>query len=206
MGAAGGRPLLLASRSPRRAALLEAAGIPFERAAPLAVSEALPTAEDGAALDPGETVRRLAARKVRAATAAAPGRLVLAADTLVFLDGRPLGKPDDAEAAVRMLRALSGREHLVATGVALAGPGREPAVGHAATRVRFRALEEAEIRRYVATGEPLDKAGAYGIQGGAGAFVASLEGDEDTVVGLPVALVRRFMALWEGSDEGSSRD
>lgn len=201
-----GPSLLLASRSPRRAALLEAAGIRFEVALPAVVSEELPLGPGGRPLDPGETVRRLAERKARAAAEARPGRLLLAADTLVFLDGRPLGQPPDAAAAVRMLQALSGRTHLVATGVAMAGPGHPPVSGHEVARVSFRDLSGEEIAAYVASGEPLDKAGAYGIQGAARGFVAALEGSEDTVIGLPVALVRQFMALWGPPPDASSAD
>jgi septum formation protein len=192
------RPLLLASRSPRRAALLQAAGIPFEVADLPPVDERLPHGPGGSALEPEEAVRRLAERKARAAARAAPDRLVLAADTLVFLDGRPLGKPGSDGEARAMLRALSGESHEVATGVAVVRPGPGPVQGRLRSgtrvaRVRFRRLTEAEIEAYVATGETRDKAGAYAIQGGAAAFVASLEGEADTVVGLPIGLVRSLL-------------
>lgn len=190
------RPLVLASRSPRRAALLREAGLDFEVRVFPEVDET-----PGAGLDdPLAIVRDLAERKARSAELHAPHELVLAADTLVFLDDAILGKPDDAAEAHAMLRALSGRSHVVATGVALTGPGGRGRVrlvsDAAATRVRFRALSEEEILAYVATGEPLDKAGAYAIQAGAAGFVAGLDGAEDTVIGLPVELVRRLLADW----------
>ncbi len=190
------RPIVLASRSPRRADLLHAAGIPFEARAFPDIDETPGMGLD----DPREIVRDLAERKARSALLHAPHELLLTADTLVFLEQRILGKPDDAAEAVTMLRALSGRSHIVATGVALTGPGGRGRVrlvsDAAATRVRFRELEDEEIERYVATGEPLDKAGAYAIQAGAAGFVSGLEGAEDTVIGLPLEVVRRLLADW----------
>ncbi len=182
-------PILLASKSPRRADLLREAGIAFEV---VDVGEVDETPPPG--FSPAEVVEHLALRKARAVAALACERTVLTADTLVFLDGETLGKPADADDAVRMLRRLSGRAHEVATGVALATPDGTRS-GVDTTRVHFRALADEEIRAYVDTGEPLDKAGSYGIQGGAGAFVAHLEGAADTVIGLPVALVRRLMGI-----------
>ena len=127
----------------------------------------------------------------------APTRRLLAADTLVFLDGRPLGKPVDAADACRMLRSLSGRTHEVCTGLALLGPDRQGRIqridGVACTRVSFRAQGDAEIVAYVAGGEPLDKAGSYAIQGGAAAFVTSMEGDLDTVIGLSVSTLHSLL-------------
>lgn len=139
----------------------------------------------------------LAERKARAAAALVPGSWVLTADTLVFLGEECLGKPRDEADAVRMLERLAGRTHSVWTGVALARQAAgalELAVRAQVTEVRFRSLSGAEIRDYVATGEPLDKAGAYALQGGAGAFVAELRGSADTVIGLPIALVRELLA------------
>jgi septum formation protein len=190
------RPLVLASRSPRRAELLSAAGIDFEVRVFPEVDET-----PGAGLeDPLAIVRDLAERKVRSALLHAPHEQLLAADTLVFLDQRILGKPDDAAEAAAMLGALSGRSHIVATGVALAGPGgrgRKRVLSNAAsTHVRFRELEASEIQAYVATGEPLDKAGAYALQGGARRFVSGLDGAEDNVIGLPIELVRGLLAEW----------
>jgi len=125
--------------------------------------------------------------------------MVLGADTIVVVDGEILGKPGDDEEARAMLRRLSGRDHEVWTGVALAvrAEGAEPELHSRSCRtlVRFRALTDAEIDAYVASGEPADKAGAYGIQGGAAAFVESIEGDYDNVVGLPLATVRDLLRL-----------
>jgi septum formation protein len=198
-----GEPLLLASRSPRRAALLREAGIPFEQGAVPDVDESLPPARPGRVLPPDGAVEQVALRKAAAAAIRAPDRLLLAADTLVFLDAEVLGKPRDAEEARRMLTALSGRAHLVATGVAVTGLApdgvRRTLSGAASTRVVFRRLSEAEVEAYVAGGEPLGKAGAYALQGTARSFVERLEGREDTVIGLPVDLVRRLLGAWPGS-------
>jgi septum formation protein len=187
-------PLVLASRSPRRAALLAAAGIPCE----VRVFPPVDETPAPALHEPRAIVRELAERKARAAAGRAPGARVLAADTLVFLDGRILGKPADAAEARRMLADLSGREHLVATGVALAVREAHGVLrvrsGAEVTRLRFRGLGPEEIEAYVAGGEPLDKAGAYALQGEAAAFVTACEGARDTVVGLPVALVRKLLA------------
>ena len=187
------RRLVLASRSPRRADLLRAAQIVFDVGGLADVDE---TPQPGLA-DPCAIVRELAERKARAAALLAPGDRVLAADTLVFLDGEILGKPADAADARRMLAALSGRTHDVATGVAVAALDAPDTVrlrsGVDLTRVRFRVLSAAEIEAYVETGEPQDKAGAYALQGGAGGFVEHLEGREDTVIGLPIPLVRQLL-------------
>ena len=145
---------------------------------------------------PGETpveyVRRLAREKAEAV----PGELVLGADTVVVVDGQILGKPVDTGDAVRMLRLLSGRKHEVITGVCLLCmnvPGREAVVDHEVTNVVFAALTAAEIDEYVATGEPMDKAGAYAIQGLASRFVLRIEGSYSNVVGLPVATVYKYL-------------
>lgn len=176
--------LILASASPRRAALLREAGFDFE-IRPSRAGE--PPFAGG---DIGDYVESLARRKA----ASVPGDLVLGADTVVAIDGDVLGKPADTGEAAAMLHRLSGRRHQVLTGVAL----REGATirwGRAQSDVTFRKLAPAEILRYVATGEPMDKAGAYAIQGGAGAFVESVVGDRDTVIGLPMSLVRRLLAV-----------
>ncbi len=187
MSAGRGEVVLLCSASPRRAALLAQAGIPFERGPAPAVDETPPPG-----LPPDEVAEALAVRKARAVASHAPGRTVLAADTIVVLEGEILGKPAGPGDARRMLAALSGRVHRVVTGVAVAR-GSEVRSGRASTDVEFRRLSPAEIDAYVATGEPLDKAGAYAIQGGAAPFVARRTGDLDTVVGLPIALVRRLL-------------
>ncbi len=176
--------LVLASRSPRRQALLDEAGIAYDVGPYPDVDETWP---EGAA--PDEGARLLAERKARAVAPRVPTRLVLCADTVVAVDCEVLGKPRDRTEARAMLARLSGRRHQVATGVALAlGDRVESAV--ATTSVTFRSLSAPEIDAYVATGEPLDKAGAYGIQGGAAAFVTQIEGPIDTVIGLPLDLVR----------------
>jgi len=182
------RPLLLCSGSPRRADLLGAAGIPFERGPAPDVDETPPPGVPAA-----HVALELARAKARRAAERAPDRVVLCADTTVVLDEAILGKPADAAEATGMLRALSGRTHLVVTGVAVVARG----VLHAArdeARVTFRALSEVEIAAYVATGEPFDKAGGYGIQGGAASFVTRVAGDLETVVGLPTRIVRRLVA------------
>lgn len=181
--------LVLASSSPRRRELLATLGVEFE----VRPADADETPRAGEAPEP--LVLRLALAKARAA--ARPGELVLGADTIVALDGEPLGKPADAGEARAMLARLSGRHHQVWTGVALvernATGARERALA-VVTDVVFRSLEPAEIDAYVASGEPLDRAGAYAIQGGAAAFVASVDGSWSNVVGLPVGAVRGLLA------------
>lgn len=135
---------------------------------------------------PADLVTRLARAKAHAVQKGHPDAVVLAADTSVVVDGRILGKPENTEDAGRMLRALSGREHEVVTGVALAS-ARETHTRVVRTRVRFRVLTAAQIAWYLETGEPLDKAGAYGLQGRAGWFVASIDGSYSNVIGLPLA-------------------
>jgi septum formation protein len=173
--------LILASASPRRAELLAAAGIPFSPR-PVDVDER-PIDDE----PPRDYVVRVARDKARAC-ASAPDAVVLAADTAVVVDGQILGKPVDAEDAARMLRLLSGRVHLVLTGVALRRGERE-VVGVEATAVTFGHLTEDDIAWYTATGEPSDKAGAYAVQGLASRFVIRIDGSYTNVVGLPVATV-----------------
>ena len=180
------RPLILASGSPRRRELLGRMGYEFQICSPDVDEHVSGHARD--------IVRTLAVRKARAAAERFDHGVIIASDTLVSLDGAPLGKPADADDARRMLRALSGREHEVFTGVCLidAQTGMEEAQADR-TGVRFRPLTDAEIDAYVATGEPMDKAGAYGIQGGAGAFVEGLEGSFENVMGFPVDDVERML-------------
>lgn len=185
--------LLLASGSPRRVQLMREAG--FEPVVkPQDVDE---TPLPGEPAD--KLVARLSTLKARSALAAArPGDVILAADTTVALDGTELGKPIDAKDARRMLTALSGRGHDVYTGVHLIrvcqdGSTRERSLVEG-THVTFYDLSPKEIDVYVATGEPLDKAGAYGIQGRGRALVRSIDGDYFNVVGLPVAATLRAMA------------
>lgn len=173
-------PLVLASASPRRRDLLAHVGlVPDVR--PSGADETWPGG------DPGPAVEALA--RAKATAVPAPGALVLAADTVVVLDGDVLGKPATEAEAGAMLRRLSGRTHTVYTGIALAHDGRL-VTDHRATRVTFADLSDAEIAAYVASGSPMDRAGAYGIQDDAGAlFVTRVEGDYPAVVGLPLRAV-----------------
>jgi septum formation protein len=188
--------LVLASASPRRAELLRAAGFEFE-VRPADADETVHPDEL-----PDQYVRRVADAKAQAVLAAAGDRPVIAADTVVVVDGRILGKPVDAEDAAAMLRALSGRRHQVLTGVTVAvraSASREPGgirrlTSVEITDVEFAPLTEAEIAWYVASGEPADKAGAYAVQGRASRFVRRVEGSYSNVVGLPVAVVYRMLA------------
>ena len=170
--------LILASQSPRRKELLGLFHIPF----------VIRVADVDEAMDPGKTpfdevarVSRLKALAVERAN----DDVVIAADTIVVCDGKVLGKPHSEEEAVEMLSLLSGRDHQVMTGVTVIADGKEETFTEV-TDIHFRPLSEKEIRAYVATGEPMDKAGAYGIQGGAALFAEKLVGDYYNVMGLPV--------------------
>ena len=178
--------LVLASSSPRRAELLRNAGIPFTLGT-VDLAEVRRPQEW-----PEDFVRRIAEEKAAAAFARHPDKFVLAADTVVIVDGQVLGKPADAQDAARMLRLLSGGSHLVTTGVCLRGPGIEDTRAETTT-VSFSPLSDQEIAEYVATAEPTDKAGAYGIQGLASRWVTHLDGCYFNVVGLPVPLVYRML-------------
>ena len=150
--------------------------------------------------DPRSTAERLALAKADAVAVRHPNSLVIGADTVVaFLDSPPeqLAKPLDEEHAAQMLGKLSGRTHTVFTGVALVGPDIRW-VGSDETRVSFRHLTDQEIRRYVSTGEPMDKAGAYAIQGGAATFILKVEGSISNVIGLPLELLRSVLKTREG--------
>ncbi len=182
--------IILASNSPRRRELLGQMGIKeFKIIAP-DVDESV---EDG--LSPAEIVEQLSLRKARAVQALGADGLIIAADTVVALDGKVLGKPRDGADAFAMLSSLSGREHHVYTGVTVLQRGRA-VTEHEETAVVFRALEPDEIRGYIATGEPMDKAGAYGIQGLGALLVSGIRGDYCNVVGLPVfrlgGILKRF--------------
>jgi septum formation protein len=184
--------LILASASPRRASILAALGIPFEVRV-TGVDEALRPGEDAAA-----AAERLARAK---AAAVGPAPLpVLAADTLVTCEGRVLGKPADAAEAAGMLRVLSGRTHEVVTGLCLAAGGAVRS-GLERTAVTFAVLSEGEIEWYVSTGEPLDKAGAYHVDGRGAAFISAIEGSPSNVAGLPVRLLLQ-LARAAGVDLG----
>ena len=176
--------IVLASASPRRRELLAGLGLRFT-VRPADVDE---TPRDGE--EPGAYVLRLAQEK--AAVVARDGEIVLAADTTVVVDGEILGKPVDEEDARRMLRRLSGREHEVLTGLALCEAGGRDASAVERSRVRMAALSEHEIAWYAATGEPLDKAGAYAIQGLGSLFVEAVAGNYSNVVGLPIPAVYRL--------------
>lgn len=176
--------LILASGSPRRRELMEMLGIEDIKIIP-AVGEETPPMGAG----PRETVEALARAKcAEVFPACAPGDICLAADTIVWLDGRIFGKPHSAEEAGAMLSALSGRAHEVYTGVAIMR-GDKVFVDAEMTRVHFRALAPEEIAAYIATGEPMDKAGAYGAQGRGAIFVRGIEGDFFNVMGLPLCLM-----------------
>jgi septum formation protein len=175
--------LVLASKSPRRQQILRDAGIPFVLRAADVVEERRPGEP------PVNYVRRLAEEKAFAVRLDS-GEIVLGADTVVVVDGQVLEKPRDGADAMRMLALLSGREHEVITGICLRSETRK-IVDTAITRVRFVALTAEELEAYAASGEPMDKAGAYAIQGLASKFIDRIEGDYFNVVGLPVAVVYR---------------
>jgi septum formation protein len=180
-------PVVLASASPRRKTLLASLVRRFE-VDPPDVDETTP--EDA---DPWRAAEELAQLKVEEVRRRRPNSLVVAGDTVVAIETaggfRLLGKPADVDEACAMLRTLSGRTHIVVTGLCLAWPGGTD-VSSESSRVTFRKLSDDEIAAYVRTGEPLDKAGGYGLQGGARDFVARIEGSESNVVGLPVDLLR----------------
>ncbi len=194
--------LVLASASPRRAQLLRQVGLSFEVWAGAPEEETrgvLPAGPDG--LGPGWTLEAVRARareaalgKAQPAAAAQPDAVVIAADTVVVIDGVVLGKPRTPADAEEMLLRLSGRTHHVTTGVVVAHGRRGLTLADdSVTAVRFRPLRRDEILRYIASGEPMDKAGAYGIQGRAALFVERVEGDYFGVVGLPLAPLARML-------------
>lgn len=184
-------PLVLASASPRRRWLLAKLGRPFEVDAP-DIPE-VPHAGEAADV----FAERMAIEKATAVAARHPDAWVLAADTVVTLDGAALGKPKDAAEAATMLRSLAGRAHVVHTGVALRGPAGTPSermvVG---TPVVFRSLTADEITAYIATGEPFDRAGAYAIQGEGAHLVDRVEGSYTNVIGLPLPEVAEWLRRW----------
>ena len=175
-------PFILASGSPRRQRLLQHLGLAFD----VVVSDVEETAHPGE--PPASLVQRLAAEKAAAVAACRPDALTLGADTVVVFGDEVLGKPADAAEAEAMLRRLSGQTHVVHTGIALTHPASERLrTASETTRVTFAALSDDEIRSYVRTGSPLDKAGAYGIQDDHGAFfIQRIDGDYYNVVGLPL--------------------
>jgi septum formation protein len=180
--------LVLASISPRRRQLLEQVGLSFD-VAPADVDESVLPGEEAAA-----HVRRLALEKARTVAGRRPDALVVAGDTVVVLDGEIMAKPESADDAVAMLLRLQGRTHRVETGVAVVAPGGQEVAEVIGADVHFRSFDRAFAEAYVATGEPMDKAGAYGIQGYGAVLVDRVEGDFFAVVGFPVA---RVVALLE---------
>ena len=186
--------LVLASGSPRRADILRAAGWLFDICAP-DIDESRRPGEDAVAY-----VERLALAKAKAGAVLNPSRVVVGADTIVLIDGEILGKPRDEDDARRMLLLLSGRCHEVITGIALVRPGRhdqgsgDERVAHERTSVQFASMTEAEIEWYLTTGEAMDKAGAYAIQGKAARFIEEIEGDYLNIVGLPVRLLYKLLS------------
>ncbi len=186
--------LILASASPRRAELLKQAGIPFRQI----ISGVNENLDDPA--DPQEHVRELSRRKAEDVARQISSGIVLGADTVVVLNGQILGKPSDEKEAAKMLRLLSGRTHQVYTGLTLIHVADKTSVSHVeVTEVTFRKLSNDEIAAYVATGEPLDKAGSYGIQGRGALLVSGIKGCYFNVVGLPMAgLLTALRRLEEG--------
>lgn len=192
--------IVLASASPRRQEILRNAGISFE----VQIANIDEKVLEGES--PRECAERLAREKAHAVAKQQPGGYVLGADTIVVVDGEILGKPRDTDDAARMLRMLSGRGHEVITGVCLIAPGWAESVQSERTLVAMSAISEKEIQAYIETGEPMDKAGAYAIQGMASRWIPRIEGDYFNVVGLPMALVWRmlkekgFSGMAEGTD------
>ncbi len=180
-------PILLASTSPQRRAILEQLGLPFDVIAPRYDER------DDAGLSPTELVRAHASGKARSVAGEAGERPVLGVDTAVVVDGRILGKPADADEAVEMLEALSGRTHVVVSGLCLLTTGWE-ALGHEETSVAFKRLAAADIAAYVRSDEWRGRAGGYAIQGRGSDLVDRIEGEYLNVVGLPAGLLVRLLA------------
>ena len=181
--------IVLASQSPRRQELLQRIGVEDFKTLSLDIDESYPEG-----LSAEDTVRYIAKKKCDAAAAlCAPDDLIITADTMVFLGNDRLGKPHDEDDAFRMLRELAGRGHTVCTGVTVR-QGNRSLTESESTAVIFRPATETELRSYIATGEPMDKAGAYGVQGKGALLVERLEGDFFNVMGLPVLRLSRMLA------------
>ena len=178
--------IILASKSPRRKELMGLFHLPFT----VKVADADETMDPKG--NPADEVAKVSCRKANAISRNADD-VIIAADTIVVCDGQILGKPADKDDAFRMLSMLSGKTHQVMTGLTVLR-GETCVTCTEITDVTFRALSDAEIRRYIATGEPMDKAGSYGIQGGASLFVEGIRGDYFNVVGLPVCLLQKILA------------
>lgn len=178
-------PLILASGSPRRKEILDLMGLSYT----IDVSDA----DESFAGEPSETVMELSKRKALAVSKNHPNAIILAADTLVFME-EPLGKPRNEKHAIEMLKKLSGKWHSVSTGITLINTKTGQVLQDAdETRVHFSPLTQQDIVEYVLTGEPLDKAGSYAIQGAGGMFIDRIEGSYSNVVGLPMALLRDML-------------
>ena len=183
----GRRPIVLASASPRRVTLLRQVGVPFT------VADPGPDRAWPGQAEPRNGVRAVALDKARRIAAERTDSLVIGADTIVVARGLRMGKPDGAAQAREMLGRLQGRTHEVWTGIAIV-LGGESRTAAECTKVQFARMSEADIAGYVATGEPLDKAGAYGIQGQGSMFVRRIDGDYFNVVGLPLQRLRTLLA------------
>lgn len=177
--------LILASQSPRRRELLTLTGIPFAVDAP--------QVDETCALGAKDAVLELSQRKARAAAMNHPGQVILASDTLVAVDDVSLGKPRDEEDAFRMLKSLADRWHQVYSGVCVISASGECFAQVDATDVRFGPISDETIRAYIRTGEPMDKAGAYALQGIAGLWIEEIHGSHTNVIGLPLTLTRRLL-------------
>lgn len=177
--------LILASQSPRRRELLSLTGIPFEVDAP--------KVDETCTLGARDAVLELSRRKALAAAARHPSQVILASDTLVAVDDVPLGKPADEADAFRMLSSLSGRWHQVYTGVCVISAVGDVYAEVDATDVRFGPMSDEAIRAYIATSEPMDKAGAYALQGIAGLWIEEIRGSHTNVIGLPLTLTRKLL-------------
>lgn len=177
--------LILASQSPRRRELLSLTGIPFEVDAP--------EVDETCTLGARDAVLELSRRKALAAAARHPGKVILASDTLVAVDDVPLGKPADEADAFRMLCSLSDRWHQVYTGVCVISAAGDVYAEVDATDVRFGPMSDEAIHAYIATDEPMDKAGAYALQGIAGLWIEEIRGSHTNVIGLPLTLTRKLL-------------
>lgn len=195
--------LVLASKSPRRAQLLAVAGIPFQQEPAGDVEEDLAAILMEKQTSPERYAELLAQAKARDVAGRMPGRLVLGSDTVVVVDGDILEKPVDVEDAVALLTRLAGRSHTVVSSIALlGGPAGDGFLIHEKTTVEFLPLTETTIRKYVATGEPMDKAGAYGIQGFGAMMIRGVDGCYFNVMGLPLARLGEILRqVYPASDK-----
>jgi len=189
-------PIILASASPRRRELLERAALAFE------IMHSPAEEVHDASIPPEQLCETNAALKAEAIAAIRPDAIVIGADTLVFIDGEPLGKPADLDEARAMLGKLAGREHFVCTGVCVIFPGGKRDVFHDTTKVMFRPLDREAIDGYLALANPLDKAGAYGIQEHGDRIISGISGSYENVMGLPVDMVMDALSRESGCGAG----